>query len=291
MRELDVKNMIKEGKYENIQAYLKFLTPLEVVDLLYILDEKYFHKIIKTLDPLFLAKALPLLDRTIFEKVISYFNLEELINIFNELETDDAASLLRFCDEEKKESIIYSLEKAKQINQILSYPRGSAGSIMRTEVCILEKGLSIKDAIESIREQKPFLGEVVNAYVVDKKKLLAAIVHLDDLLLGEFDESLDSISEVVVHSIKPEEDQEVAGHLFTNYNLNYLPVIDYFGKILGEITFDDIQDVIEEETREDLLSFAGVNPEESISDNLAQNKIRVALGRLPWIIFSISVSF
>jgi magnesium transporter len=100
---------------------------------------------------------------------------------------------------------------------------------------------------------------------------------------------INNITKPLKYYVSPEEDQEEVAHTFAKYDLKYLPVVDKEGVLLGQITHDDIQDVIEEEASEDLLAYVGVGPEESLID-LDQNKFRLALGRFPWLIFSISAS-
>ena len=125
--------------------------------------------------------------------------------------------------------------------------------------------------------------------MVDGDNKLIGRVQLDDLLLGTLSDSILKITKPIEHFVHPEEDQEQIALLFSRHDLNFLPVIDESKTILGQITPSNIQDVMQEEANEDLLSFVGADPEESIDDR-GQSKIKSALGRFPWLLFSISVS-
>jgi magnesium transporter len=103
-------------------------------------------------------------------------------------------------------------------------------------------------------------------------------------------ESIATIMKPLKYYVNPEEDQEEVAQTFSKYDLNFLPVVDKDGILLGQITFDDIQDVVEEEASEDILAYVGVSSEESIGD-VNPNRVKLALGRFPWLIFSISASF
>ncbi len=290
VKAIDLKEIFEGGQKENIQAYLNFLDPLEVVDLFYIVENHHYPVILASLDDDELAGILPLFEKSLFEDIVEILDPDKLVVLFNHLETDDAAYLLKLLSEEEKDELLPKLDKRQQIEKILSYPEESAGSIMQTEVCLLREGMTCKEAVESIRRQKQQLGKVVNAYVVDEERKLIGLVQLDDLILSSMTEPLAKITKPLKHYVTPEEDQEEVAQTFSKYDLSYLPVVDKDGILLGQITFDDIQDVVEEEASEDLLAYVGVSSEESIGD-VDDNRLKLALGRFPWLIFSISASF
>jgi magnesium transporter len=285
-----LKEIFDGGHQENIQAYLNFLDPLEVVDLFYIVDQEHYPVILESLDDDELAGIFPLFEKSLFDDITRLIPNEKLIEIFNLIETDDIAYLLKLMSEEDMEEMLPKLVKSVQVKRILSYPEESAGSIMQTEVCLLREGMTCKEAVESIRKQKKSLGKVFNAFLVDEERKLVGLVHLDDLILSTMGESLSKITKPLKYYVTPEEDQEEVAQTFSKYDLSFLPVVDKDGILLGQITFDDIQDVIEEEASEDLLAYVGVSTEESLGD-VNPNRIKLALGRFPWLIFSISASF
>ncbi len=290
VKAIDLKEIFESGQQENIQAYLNFLDPLEVVDLFYIIGEEHYPVILESLEDEELAGIVTLFEQSLFDKIIEILGLEKLITIFNLLETDDAAYLLKMLPENLQEAVLPQLTKESQIKRILSYPEESAGSIMQTEVCLLREGMTCKEAVESIRRQKKLLGKVFNAFVVDEERKLIGYVHLDDLILSSMGDPIAKITKPLKYYVTPEEDQEDVAQTFSKYGLNYLPVVDKDGILLGQITFDDVQDVIEEEVSEDILAYVGVSSEESIGD-VNPNRLKLALGRFPWLIFSISASF
>ncbi len=290
MKAIDLKEIFESGQQENIQAYLNFLDPLEVVDLFYLIDEEHYQVILDSLDDEELAGIFPLFEKSLFDEIIEILTPEKILTVFNLLETDDAAYLLKMLSEEQMHNLLPQLQKEKQIKRILSFPEESAGSIMQTEVCLLREGMTCKEAVESIRRQKKTLGKVNNSYVVDEERKLIGVVHLDDLILAAMGEGIATITKPLKYYVTPEEDQEEVAQSFSKYDLNFLPVVDKDGILLGQITFDDIQDVIEEEASEDILAYVGVSSEESIGD-VNPNRLKLALGRFPWLIFSISASF
>lgn len=289
MKAVDLKQIIERGDEENVQAYLNFLEDLELVDLFYLIDEELYPTVISKVSNDTFSTIFPFFERSTLDRIVSHISDAQLIKILNGMETDDIAYTFRELGSSLDIDLLDKLEKKDQVEKILSFPVDSAGSIMQSEVCLLKDGMTIGEAIESIRKQKSILGEIFCAFVVDEDRKMLGDIQLDDLILGKFIEPISKIMNPLKYYVDPMEDQEKVAQTFSKYDLSYMPVIDDEGKLLGQITFDDIQDVMESEANEDLLAFAGVNPAESLADT-GENKIKVALGRFPWLVFSISAS-
>ena len=75
--------------------------------------------------------------------------------------------------------------------------------------------------------------------------------------------------------------------MFSHYNLTSIPVVDDHLKLLGRITVDDIIDVLEEESTEDILKIAGVSEDEELGGTW-QDAIK---SRLPWLIINLGTAF
>ena len=161
MKAIDLKEIFESGHHENVQAYLNFLDPLEIVDLFYLIDAEHYPKVLDNLDNEELADIFPLFEKSLFDEITEILTTDQITQIFNHLETDDAAYLIKMLSDEKRDLVLPRLTKMVQINRILSYPEESAGSIMQTEVCLIREGMSVKEAVDAIRRQKKILGKVV----------------------------------------------------------------------------------------------------------------------------------
>ncbi len=84
--------------------------------------------------------------------------------------------------------------------------------------------------------------------------------------------------------VNPEMDQEEVANIMNKYDLVAIPVVDEQRRMLGRITFDDIQDVIQEEASEDIQKIAGLTEEEEFS----YSTFRISRNRLPWLFVSLA---
>jgi magnesium transporter len=96
---------------------------------------------------------------------------------------------------------------------------------------------------------------------------------------------LSDIATFDVKSILIQFDQELVATVFRKYyNLLAMPVLDEHNHLRGIITVDDIIDVIEEESSEDIYRTSGINVEAIDEKHLLTGPILDAVkARLPWL--------
>jgi magnesium transporter len=78
-------------------------------------------------------------------------------------------------------------------------------------------------------------------------------------------------------------DQEEVAYIFDKYNLISAPVVEPGGRLVGQITVDDIVGVIQEESEEDILALA------SVSDVGRDAGVwGIVRSRLPWLVLNLA---
>jgi magnesium transporter len=151
-------------------------------------------------------------------------------------------------------------ETRKIINQLLKYPEDSAGSIMTTEFVDLKKEMTVRDAIRHIRATGVDKETINTCYVIDEKRHLEGTISIRKLILSGSDEIIGDIMIEEPMYVYTHDDQETGAQYFKKYDFLSLPVVDAESRLVGIITIDDIVDVIEQETTEDIEMMAGMTP-------------------------------
>lgn len=198
------------------------------------------------------------------EKLIAAFSDRELKPILDELFVDDMADLV----EEMPAGVVKKIlkvadaETRAEINQLLKYPKDSAGSIMTTEFVDLKKDLTVREAFQRIRETGPDKETVYTCYVIDPSRRLLGVVTVKELLFADQESTIESVMETNVVSVRTDEDKEEVAHTFDKYDFLALPVTDHEGRLVGIVTVDDAMDVLQEENTEDFEKMAAINPSE-----------------------------
>ncbi|WP_295650391.1 magnesium transporter [uncultured Mucilaginibacter sp.] len=219
------------------------------------------------------------------------FNLdpEKRSDIIEELDYDDATDLISQLEEHEQHEILKDVdeEDASEIRTLLSYDEDTAGGLMNTDLIKVNIKLDKKEALDEIIHQSEEMEEFYTIYVVDDKDILKGILSIKDVIKAKVDARVADLVKTEPVYVKADMDQEDVAKLFSQYNLNSIPVVDDTMRLLGRITVDDIIDVMEEENTEDILKISGVSQDEELSGNY----IEAIKSRLPWLIINLGTAF
>ena len=270
---------------DKLKAYLEThhndeLHPSEIANLLKDLNEKSFNEAIQSIPKELIADvALELPDRY-FEDVVESFTPQEIAESVSELESDDQTDFIQELEEVDHEiaTEVFNqlhIDDQTDILHLKQYDENEAGAYMQTEVYTANLHHTVHDVIKEFAElrKQDELENVNYLFVVDEKNILRYGVGLDNLLIFDFDKTLqENIEE------NPEKYKPVIGHnhddihdivqKFQEYDLSSMPIVDYNGALLGRITSDDIYDIINEHATDQMYNLAGVNDDAEEDDDL-----------------------
>ena len=218
------------------------------------------------------------------ELLINSFSDKELVNLINESYADDLADTLEDMPANLVSRILRVCPKdlRSDVNKLLNYKENTAGSIMTTEYIQMKEDTSVKDAINYIRTKGRDAETVYTIFVRDNKRTLTGTVDLDDLIFAKEDELLSDIMNRDFVSCNVNDDQEDVAKMFKRYDLTAMAVTNNENKIVGIITIDDVVDIMEQETSEDIARMAAIS---DMSDPyLKTPTFKLVLKCVPWII-------
>jgi len=281
---------------DKLKAYLDShhddeLHPSEIANLLKDLNEKSFNEAIQSIPKELIADvALELPDRY-FEDVVESFTPQEIAESVAELESDDQTDFIQELEEvdHKIATEVFNqlhIDDQTDILHLKQYDENEAGAYMQTEVYTANLHHTVHDVIKEfakLRKQDE-LENVNYLFVVDEKNILRYGIGLDNLLVFDFDKTLqENIEE------NPEKYKPVIGHnhddiheivqKFQEYDLASMPIVDYNGALLGRITSDDIYDIINEHATDQMYNLAGVNDDAEEDDDL----LKAGKARAIWL--------
>jgi magnesium transporter len=173
------------------------------------------------------------------------------------------------------------------VDRLLAYDEESAGGLMTTHLVTVRATATAGEAIEEIRRQAEEAEGFYQVFVVDGEGRLQGLLPLKDLVTSPVNRPVSEFMEAADISVTPDRDQEDVARLMARYNLPSVPVVDASGKLLGRVTFDDVIDVVEAETTEDLLQFGGVSADEE----LGARWTGAVKSRLPWLYVNLLTAF
>jgi magnesium transporter len=178
-------------------------------------------------------------------------------------------------------------EDASSIRALLSYGENTAGGLMNSSLIKVNIRQDKKGALDDIIRQSEEMEEFYTIYVVEDDDTLQGVVSIKNIIKAHADAKISDLLKADPVFVKADVDQEEVARLISQYNLTTIPVVDDNMKLLGRITVDDIIDVMEEESTEDILKFSGVSEDEELSGSW-QDAVK---SRLPWLVINLGTGF
>ncbi len=280
-----VKELLETKQYTKLRQLLAEMNDADIAACMDDLDEPEMLKVFRILPKDLAADVFSYLEVENQQMIITSLTDKEAAHIIDNLMADDAVDLL----EEMPASVVKKLlsnvsaEARRDINHLLRYPDESAGSIMTVEYVDLKENLTVEQAIERIRKVGPDSETINICYVLDAQRKLIGTVALRYLLLSDNDAIIGDIMHENVISINTLMDQEEVVKQFKKYDFTAMPVVDNENRLVGIITVDDIVDIMEEETTEDMEKMAAIVPGDKpyIRTSVWENFLK----RIPWLLF------
>lgn len=276
-----------DGDGLKLRSLLEDLHPADVADLMGFLTSEHRAVVVLWLPPDLLAETLPELDDGIREEVLERVPHLTLAEALQELDSDDAAAVVEDLEDDQREKVLAAMPEVDRaaIESSLGYAEDSAGRLMQREVMAAPSFWNVGDTIDHIRKQGDDLPELFfDIYIVDPLNKPVGGLAVSRLLRAPRTAALSEIMEPI-NEIAVDQDQEEVAYIFEKYHLISAPVIDSAGRLVGQITVDDIVNIIQEENREDILRLAGVRDEDrgsSVSE--------IVRGRVPWLAINLATA-
>ena len=280
-----LQQLIEARDNEKISLLITEIHPADIAELCNELDIEEASFIYQLLDDEVAADVLMEMEEDARKRFLSNLPAETIAHRFVEnMETDDAADLIRELDEERKDEVLQhtrDVEQAGDIVDLLQYDEGTAGSLMRTEMVTVNQDWSMPESLKQMRLQAEDMDEIHYVYVIDDKERLLGVFQLQKMITCP---NLSKIKHVMrrepisVHVDTPID--EVA-QAIEKYDLVALPVVDSIGRLVGQITVDDVMDEVRQQNERDYQLASGLSQDVDTDDSV----LRQTTARLPWLLF------
>lgn len=280
--------LVAAGDVKALQEAIGELHPSDIADLVEELDEEEQQVLLLSALPKEVAsEALAEMEGGEERaELLAALHPEKGAELLQELADDDAVDLIGELEPDERQRILDALpvEDAGELRGLLLFDEETAGGLMTTDLVSVRVSLTAGEALSEVRRQGREVEDFYTVFVVDERSRLLGTVRLDDLVIADPDEAVESLVEPVVVSVLPDVDQEEVGRLISRYNLASIPVVNEFEVLLGRITFDDVIDVMEAEQTEDIFRLAGVGGDEEAVRYTWSESVRA---RLPWLLVNL----
>ena len=288
-----VRSLIKDRKVIKLRSYLTEMYDADIAQLMDDLNDKVMALLLFRMLPK--VKAVEVFSYLSIDnqrEIISAISEDELPYLVDNIFFDDVIDMIEEMPAEFVNRVLINIppEKRKLVNQFLNYHEESAGGLMTIEYVRLNERMSVKQALDHIRETGLEKETIYTCYITTIHERLIGIVSLRALVTEDPDKLIVDIMERDVITVNTHDDQEIVADMFQKYDLMAMPVCDHEGRLTGIITFDDIMDVMEQEATEDFQIMAAMTPSEE--EYLGTSVFVLARHRVVWLlVLLISATF
>ena len=265
----NVKHLIEQKDADKVKGLLIDLHPADIAELCNDLNAEEAKFVYRLLDNEIAADVLVEMDEDARKELLEMLPSETIAKRFVDyMDTDDAVDLMRELDEDKQEEVlshIEDIEQAGDIVDLLKYDENTAGGLMGTEMVLVNENWSMPECLKEMRQQAEELDEIYYVYVIDDVERLRGIFPLrqKDPISVHVDTPIDEVVQAI-----------------EKYDLVAIPVVDSIGRLVGQITVDDVMDEVREQSERDYQLASGLSQDVETDDNV----LRQTTARLPWLL-------
>lgn len=284
----ELRDLLHDGALADAAARAAEYEPADLADVLSELDSEERLQLVSALPAAVASQALVAMSEDAHaEATLAALPPSQAGAIIRELDDDDAAELLRGLEPDEAQRILRDAAGRPDVGVLLQYTEETAGGRMTTHVVSVLDTDTTAEALERIRRQAEEVEDFYQVFVVDRNGVLQGVLSLQQLVSSRLERPVRAFMHDPEVTVPPEMDQEEVARLFSRHDQASIPVVGADGRLLGRVTFDDVFDVVEKESTEDILQFGGTSPDEEL---LASWPAAVR-SRLPWLIINLATAF
>lgn len=280
----EVEDALLQKKKKRVRKLVVDLHPADLADLLEHLEPKTCRQLVETLKDQFNPEVLTELNDSVRDNVMHAMGFDDFASALAQLDSDEAVYIAGLLSPAQREAVFAKLPAADrmQIEASLAYGEETAGRLIQRELVSVPDYWTVGETIDYLRAVRSLPDEFYVVFVVDPRHRPVGLVDLNRLVRSRRPVQMRDIVNVGMEIITPDMDREDVAYLFRQRDLVTAPVVEKSGRLIGQITIDDIVDVIGEEAEEDIFKLAGVS-----DSNLYGAVLATVRGRVSWLVLNL----
>lgn len=280
----EFQELIEAKNWVALKEVLSDVLPVDIAELLVELEGDIAVVVFRLLKKSTAANVFAEMPSGKGVELVELFTKQQLTDVMGNLEPDQQVALFEELPGHLTQMVMNTMrpEDQKQVKKLLGYPEDSIGRLMTPRYVRVKSEWAVARSMEHIRKYAN-IAETLNViYVVDDKERLIDDLMITQLIVSEFDTTIEELMDESFNALHVLDDQEEAVKMFAKYDRIALPVIDSDRVLVGIVTVDDVIDVAEEETTEDMQKMAAMD---ALDDYYSQTSIgEMVKKRLGWLI-------
>lgn len=289
-RDSQIIELIEHKRWDDLHDYLNSLDRVELKDIFSEMDPHYMVIAFRLLHKDKALELFELLDVDDQARLINLMSDPESSKLVESLDPDDRARLFEELPAKVTKRLIRALspEARASVNLLLGYPEGSAGRVMTSRYLSAKADKSAGQVLSGLHATPLRPDEMQVIYVIDNQRFYKGYVTLGSLIKASPETAMGTLArepEAYVHTTDSRRD---AAMVVNDYDLPAVAVLDSEGRLVGSVTFDDVLDILQEETTEDFQKMAPIGV---IRTSVKDASIWLLYQkRIPWLLFLVAMN-
>ncbi|MDQ3620952.1 MAG: magnesium transporter [Verrucomicrobiota bacterium] len=256
----EIKELIEARNFAGLRKVLDDFSPADVAEIITELPEDDQAVVFRILPHARATEVLEYLEPDAQQSVLKAMGREAAAAILTDMSPDDRTALLEELPGAAVTQLLTLLspEERAVAQSLLNYPERSVGRLMTPDFITVRADWTIQQVLDYIRVHGRQSETLHVIYVTDERGRLIDDLRIADILLRPVETPVSEIHDENFVALRATADAETAVDIFKKYDRTTLPVIDSEEKLLGIVTVDDILDLQEELTTEDIQKIGGV---------------------------------
>jgi len=254
-----VREAVDEGDDDRVYELVEPLHPADIADLVELIPGEERPALGRAIAELMTGEVISELNEHVRDELFEELSPDAVAQIAEQLETDDAVALIEDLNVADQRAVLAELdpEDRAAIEDALSFPEESAGRLMQRDLVAVPEHITVGDLIDYLRDNADLTTEFWEVFVVDPAHRPVGTCQLSWILRTPRHIAISDVmkrDQTLIHATM---DQEEVALRFQKYALISAAVVDGAGRLIGQITADDIVHIIQEEASEDALLMSG----------------------------------
>ncbi|WP_260926808.1 magnesium transporter [Novosphingobium sp. 9] len=282
-----VKEALAEDDFGRVYDLVEPLHPADIADLFELVDEGERAPLGRAISDLMGAEVIAELNDWVRETIVEALPADVVAEIAGELDTDDAVAMLEDLDEEDQQAVLAEMEPEDRaaIESALAYPEESAGRLMSRDFVAVHETMTVGGLIDFLRDHRELPTEFWEVFIVDPMHRPVGTCSLSWILRTPRNIPLYDVMARDQTLIPVGMDQEEVALRFQKYALISAAVVDEAGRLIGQVTVDDIVHIIQEEAGEDALLLSGAG-----DGDINEPILLTVRARLTWLVVNLATA-
>lgn len=252
------------------------LKPEERLECFNQIEEDKASEMIEFLPPNLQVEILGDIDTDLAARIIQNLPHDAAADVLSDME-----------DEYDTEAYLDALPQkfSEEVRELMTYDEDTAGGMMTPMFMMVTPDMTVKEVLDYIRDRAEEENvDLYYVYVTDKSEHLLGVLSLRSLLISPFKTKIADIMISDIVKLHIDDYRDEISDVFMKYQFNSLPVVDQYNHLRGIVTWDDVQDALEEETTEEIYASSGISTGSIDEDEILDGSIFTSVrARTPWL--------